>query len=138
MPRTNPLPVPAVFTRSLDDLGIARIAEARAIAAVMGVDVVLAVAVEVRGAELVVARAVEAVTFEVVAVVDVLDVVVAPRLRCPVDPSGSFGRASGLPLLCAAVRPPRALIRTRRALIRTRPPDKTIGTRQKPCSSTVR
>jgi hypothetical protein len=128
MLRTHPLPVPSAVTRSPDELGIA----------VVDVDVVLAVAVELNGAEPAVARAVEAPTFGEMAVVEVLDVVVARRPRSSVHPSAPFSRASRSPLLCAALRPPLALIRTRRALIRTRPPDKTIGTRQEPCSSTVR
>jgi hypothetical protein len=67
MPRTNPLLVPIAFTRSLDALGVHLVAEARAIAVVTD-------SVEVSGADL-------------VAVVELLDVIMK---------LGASGRAPGL------------------------------------------
>src|ERR1700742_1402561 len=107
MLRTHPLPVPSAGTRSPDELGIALAAEMRAVG-VWDVDVVLAVAVERNGAEPAVARAVEAPTSGEMAVVEVLDVVVARRRRSSVHSSAPFSRASRSPLLCAALRPPLA------------------------------
>src|SRR6185437_3250054 len=84
MLRTNPLPVPLAFTRSLDALSIHLAAETRAVAVVRD-------SVEASGAEL-------------VAVVEVLHVAVAPMCRSAVQPLGSSCWPSRSPPLCRGLR----------------------------------